>query len=179
ADRGERRVAAEPRPQPQGAGLRPPHRAVRAAVRQARPPHRAADGRDVPAAQLQGRADVRGGGDERHRGLRHAEGGGEARPDRAEKEVIGIRRATDDDRVAIGHYDHGEIMAVYVDPAHVRRGVGRLMMAKLEEVARADGATHLYLNAALNSVGFYAACGYQRMKETVYMTRGGLVIKCA
>ena len=85
----------------------------------------------------------------------------------------------DDQVVAFGHYEHGEIMAVYVDPSHVRRGVGRLMMAKLEEVARADGATHLYLNAALNSVGFYAACGYQRMKETVYMTRGGLVIKCA
>ena len=85
----------------------------------------------------------------------------------------------DDEVVAFGHYDHGEIMAVYVDPSHVRRGVGRLMMAKLEEVARADGATHLFLNAALNSVGFYAACGYQRMKETVYMTRGGLVIKCA
>src|SRR5207237_3663220 len=112
ADRGERRVAAEPRPQPQGAGLRPPHRAVRAAVQQARPPHRAADGRDVPAAQLQGRADVRGGGDERHRGLRHAEGGGEARPDRAEKEVIGIRRATDDDRVAIARLHEAAIRAL-------------------------------------------------------------------
>jgi GNAT superfamily N-acetyltransferase len=85
----------------------------------------------------------------------------------------------DDEVVAFGHYDHGEIMAVYVDPAHVRRGVGRLMMAKLEEVARADGATHLHLNAALNSVGFYAACGYARTMETTYRTRGGIAIKCA
>ena len=88
--------------------------------------------------------------------------------------------AVDDDQVvAFGHYDHGEIMAVYVDPSHVRRGVGRLMMAKLEEVARADGATHLHLNAALNSVDFYAACGYARTMETVYRTRGGIAIKCA
>ncbi|HEY6139737.1 MAG TPA: GNAT family N-acetyltransferase [Thermoanaerobaculia bacterium] len=81
--------------------------------------------------------------------------------------------------VGFGHYHRGEIMAVYVDPSYVGQGVGRALMAKLEEVARADNATHLHLNAALNSVGFYAACGYTETKETVYMTRGGVVIKCA
>ena len=85
----------------------------------------------------------------------------------------------DGEVVAFGHYEHGEIMAVYVDPNHLRRGVGRLMMAKLEEVARAAGAKHLHLNAALNSVDFYAACGYAQTKETVYRTRGGIMIKCA
>jgi GNAT superfamily N-acetyltransferase len=85
----------------------------------------------------------------------------------------------DGEVIAFGHYHHGEIMAVYVDPAHARRGVGRLLMAKLEEVARADGATHLHLNAALNSEGFYAACGYARTRETTYRTRGGIAIKCA
>lgn len=84
----------------------------------------------------------------------------------------------DDEVVAFGHYHRGEIAAVYVHPAQTGRGIGRAMMAKLEEVARADGATHLHLNAALNSVAFYAACGYTRTMETVYMTRGGLAIKC-
>lgn len=88
--------------------------------------------------------------------------------------------AVDDGEViAFGQYDHGEILAVYVGPRHVRRGVGRLMMAKLEEVAHAEGATRLHLNAALNSVGFYAACGYATTIETTYRTRGGLAIKCA
>lgn len=81
--------------------------------------------------------------------------------------------------IGFGHYHRGEIMAVYVEPSHIARGVGRALLAKLEEVARADGATHLHLNAALNSVGFYAACGYVETKETVYMTRGGVVMKCA
>lgn len=81
--------------------------------------------------------------------------------------------------IAFGHYHRGEIAAVYVDPTHVRHGTGRALMAKLEEVARADGATHLHLNAALNSVGFYAACGYTQTTETMYMTRGGVMIKCA
>jgi putative acetyltransferase len=88
--------------------------------------------------------------------------------------------AVDDGEViAFGQYADGEILAVYVDPAHVRRGAGRMLMAILEEVARADGATHLHLNAALNSAGFYAACGYATTKETTYATRGGLTIKCA
>ena len=84
-----------------------------------------------------------------------------------------------EDVIAFGHYARGEIMAVYVEPSRVRGGVGRMMMAKLEEVARAEGATHLHLNAALNSVGFYAACGYAQTAETTYVTRGGLAIKCA
>jgi GNAT superfamily N-acetyltransferase len=88
--------------------------------------------------------------------------------------------ATLDEKViGFGHYHRGEIMAVYVEPSHIGRGVGRALMTKLEEIARADGATHLHLNAALNSVGFYAACGYVQTTETVYMTRGGLTIKCA
>ena len=80
--------------------------------------------------------------------------------------------------IGFGHYHRGEIMAVYVAPSHVGQGVGRALMAKLEEVARLDGATHLHLNAALNSVGFYAACGYVQTTETIYMTRGGRMIKC-
>jgi GNAT superfamily N-acetyltransferase len=84
-----------------------------------------------------------------------------------------------EDVIAFGHYHRGEIMAVYVHPDHVGRGAGRTLLAKLEEVARADGASHLHLNAALNSVGFYSACGYERKMETMYMTRGGIVIKCA
>ncbi|HYU26676.1 MAG TPA: GNAT family N-acetyltransferase [Thermoanaerobaculia bacterium] len=100
-------------------------------------------------------------------------------PDRYFIEQAMYVATSDGEVIAFGHYVNGEIMAVYVDPAHVHRGVGRLMMAKLEEVARADGATHLYLNAALNSVGFYAACGYARTMETTYRTRGGIVIKCA
>ena len=86
--------------------------------------------------------------------------------------------AVDDDAVvAFGHYHDGEIGAVYVDPPHVRRGTGRAMLAKLEDVARADGATRVHLNAALNSTGFYAACGYTPTTETMYRTRGGVAIR--
>ncbi len=81
--------------------------------------------------------------------------------------------------VAFGHYNDGEIAAVYVHPDHAGRGVGRAMLAKLEEVARADGAAHLFLNSSLNAEGFYASCGYRRTRESTYRTRGGVAIKCA
>lgn len=87
--------------------------------------------------------------------------------------------ADDGEVVAFGQYNDGEIAAVYVHPDHVGRGTGRAVLAKLEEVARADGATHLFLNASLNAEGFYAACGYRRTKESTYVTRGGLAIRCA
>jgi putative acetyltransferase len=88
--------------------------------------------------------------------------------------------ATDEDRVVgFGHYHAGEIMALYVDPQHVGRGAGRALMAALEEVARVEGTTHLFLNAALNSVGFYETCGYRRTKDVRYRTRGGVVMSCA
>jgi len=85
----------------------------------------------------------------------------------------------DGEVVAFGHYNNSEIAAVYVHPDHIGRGIGRAMMAKLEEVARAEGATHLLLNSSLNAEPFYAACGYRRTKEATYLTRGGVAIRCA
>lgn len=88
--------------------------------------------------------------------------------------------AEDDGRVVgFGHYHEGEIAAVYVDPQHVGRGAGRALMTKLEEIARAEGVTHLFLNAALNSVGFYERCGYRRTRDIRYRTRGGVLMSCA
>ena len=88
--------------------------------------------------------------------------------------------ATDNNRVVgFGHYHEGEIAAVYVDPEHVGRGVGRALIEKLEEVARDEGMTHLVLNAALNSVGFYETCGYRRTRDIPYRTRGGVLMTCA
>ncbi len=88
--------------------------------------------------------------------------------------------AVDGDEVlGFGHYHNGEIAAVYVDPSHTGRGIGRLLMAKLEECGRNEGAERLFLNASLNAERFYAACGYERTREALYRTRGGVVIRCA
>jgi putative acetyltransferase len=88
--------------------------------------------------------------------------------------------AVDDAEViGFGHYHDGEIAAVYVHPAHTGRGVGRLLMAKLEECGRREGAERLFLNASLNAERFYEACGYRRVGEALYRTRGGVEIRCA
>ena len=51
-------------------------------------PNVGAGRRDVPLLQLQGRADLRGGGSKRHRRLRHAEGRREARPAGADQDRL-------------------------------------------------------------------------------------------
>lgn len=81
--------------------------------------------------------------------------------------------------IGFGQYHEGEVAAVYVDPEHIGRGAGRALLAKLEEIARADGKTHVFLNAALNSVGFYERCGYRRTREIQYRTRGGALMDVA
>jgi GNAT superfamily N-acetyltransferase len=52
------------------------------------------------------------------------------------------------------------INATYVDPSAARRGIGRALLAAMENEARAAGFGEVRLNATLNAVGFYARLGY-------------------
>jgi putative acetyltransferase len=54
----------------------------------------------------------------------------------------------------------GVIQALYVDPEHVGRGVGRALLSDLEAEARRTGLPRVYVEATLNSVAFYQARGY-------------------
>ena len=88
--------------------------------------------------------------------------------------------ATVDGEVAgFGQYHHEEIEAVYVHPDYVGRGIGRMLLEKLEELARAEGAKRLFLHGSFNAEAFYERCGYRRTMETMYRTRGGVVMRCA
>ena len=85
----------------------------------------------------------------------------------------------DDEVVGFGQYHNGEIEAVYVHPDFVGRGIGRLLMTRLESLARAEGATRLFLHGSFNAEAYYERCGFTRTKETTYTTRGGVVMRCA
>jgi GNAT superfamily N-acetyltransferase len=52
------------------------------------------------------------------------------------------------------------IRAMYTDPAHVRRGIGRAILHECEQAARAAGFSHAELMATLAGVPLYGACGY-------------------
>jgi GNAT superfamily N-acetyltransferase len=85
----------------------------------------------------------------------------------------------DGEVVGFGQYHGEEIEAVYVHPDYVGRGIGRMLLEKLESLARVAGAPHLFLHASFNAEAFYERCGFRRTMETTYRTRGGVVMRCA
>ncbi|WP_419814747.1 GNAT family N-acetyltransferase [Glacieibacterium sp.] len=52
------------------------------------------------------------------------------------------------------------IRAMYTDPAFVRRGLGRLMLAACEDAARAAGFREATMVATMAGLPLYLACGY-------------------
>ena len=59
----------------------------------------------------------------------------------------------------------GEIEALYVDPDYVGRGVGKRILAALENAAVGSGLKLLSLSSSLNAVKFYEMAGYKRQKQ--------------
>ncbi|MFO1151911.1 MAG: GNAT family N-acetyltransferase [Alsobacter sp.] len=71
--------------------------------------------------------------------------------------------------------DAARIRAMYTHPRHVRRGVGRLILALCEAAARADGFTVAELMGTMAGVPLYRACGYAAVEE-VQDARGGVPV---
>lgn len=71
-----------------------------------------------------------------------------------------------------------EVEAVYVNPNAPRRGIGRKILARLEERARLLGLTMLRLNASLNAVPFYQKAGFVAQERSKYRLFSGVEIAC-
>ncbi len=54
----------------------------------------------------------------------------------------------------------GEVQGLYVSPEVAGRGVGRALLGKLEEIARARGLGSMHLTSSLNAVTFYERAGF-------------------
>lgn len=57
--------------------------------------------------------------------------------------------------------DEAQIRFMATDPKRRRRGVGRTVIARLEEIASKHGKKRIVLNARLEAVGFYERVGYR------------------
>jgi GNAT superfamily N-acetyltransferase len=62
--------------------------------------------------------------------------------------------------------DAARIRAMFVDPAHARRGLGRLILHASEEAAQRAGFRTFELMATLPGVPLYRACGYEAVEPT-------------
>lgn len=73
----------------------------------------------------------------------------------------------------------GEVDAVFVDPGAGGRGIGKTLLAALEQMARERGFARLYLSASLNAVTFYRAAGFVVLRDAVYVHPSGVALDCA
>lgn len=70
--------------------------------------------------------------------------------------------------------DAARIRAMFVDPAHARKGLGRLILETSEEAARRAGFTTFELMATLPGVPLYQACGYEEIEPTTLVLPDGM-----
>jgi GNAT superfamily N-acetyltransferase len=73
--------------------------------------------------------------------------------------------------------DAAKIRAFFVDPAHVRRGLGRTILDRSEAEARRAGFSVFELMATLPGVRLYEKCGYLPGKAVIYPLPDGLSIR--
>jgi len=76
--------------------------------------------------------------------------------------------------VATGSLEGAYIGGVFVRPGAQRRGVGRAVMAALEERARAPGVREIHLNVSLPARGFYERLGYGGFTDAVEYVGSGV-----
>lgn len=57
------------------------------------------------------------------------------------------------------------VRSVFVDPDWHRRGIGRLLMAELEHIARGAGLELLIVPSSLTAQEFYTALGFRLVRE--------------
>lgn len=56
--------------------------------------------------------------------------------------------------------DRARIRAMYTHPDHIKRGIGRMILAAGEAAAKAEGFKALEMAATMAGVPFYKKCGY-------------------
>jgi GNAT superfamily N-acetyltransferase len=74
--------------------------------------------------------------------------------------------------------DAARVRAMYTHPAFVRRGVGRMILERCEDAARAEGFTRSELVATMAGLPLYQACGYREI-ERFSDQRGGAPVPLA
>ena len=85
----------------------------------------------------------------------------------------GDTRAERDDAQLDPQLDAAKIRAFFVDPGHVRRGLGRLMLEHSEAEAARSGFSRFELMATLPGKRLYERCGYTAGEPVSYPLPGG------
>jgi GNAT superfamily N-acetyltransferase len=69
--------------------------------------------------------------------------------------------------------DAARVRAMYTDPDHTRKGVGRIVLDACEAAARGEGFTRVEMAATMGGVPLYRACGYHDIEPFEAVTSTG------
>lgn len=102
-------------------------------------------------------------------------------------EAVEIAMANPDGELRVGAFGDGrmvgigavvpslrELRACYVLPEEGWSGVGRMIVAELETIARARGVSVLRLESSVTAFSFYSALGYEIVTRTELVLSSGL-----
>ena len=78
--------------------------------------------------------------------------------------------------VGTSSLDGNEIKAMFVDPSHQRRGVGRAMIEELERYARTMGFKEVELKSSITAYDFYKRLNYRLFEELSEEIQGDKVV---
>ena len=72
----------------------------------------------------------------------------------------------------------GQMDAIFVRPDMMGQGIGKRVIAFLEELGRSAGLAELKLDATLNAAPFYRCCGFVGDAVGVYRSPRGISLDC-
>lgn len=70
----------------------------------------------------------------------------------------------------------GEVDAIFVDPDHGGKGIGKQLLLGIEALALQHAFRRLYLFASLNAVAFYQAGGFIAIRDEEYVHPSGIIL---
>ena len=73
--------------------------------------------------------------------------------------------------------DGAKVRSVFVLPAWQGRGIGRILMSHIEELARAQGVPRLEVPASIIAEDFYVRLGYNHLREEYYVAERIIVME--
>ena len=79
---------------------------------------------------------------------------------------------------ALCRAEEGFLQALYVDPRHAGRGLGRALLAACEAAMRQHGHPSARVLASLNAEAFYRAAGYQTLGPATQPLADGTLLAC-
>ncbi len=82
----------------------------------------------------------------------------------------------DSEIVGFGEAIPGEILAIYVLPDRIEKGIGSILLRLAMEISR-SGSGKVVLDASLNSVGFYRKRGFVEAEQK-FIRRGNIELPC-